>query len=163
MCKRFGAIALAVASLPLVVLSAAGPASAQEGPPPGRPCGNNYTNGQEFAMRTSPTPARGNGRRGETAVRVSRGAEVVLGSRLFLAATDNRAAKVCPGERVGFYARDAGRTEYVLLNSPDPVTDFGGLVQLSKIARVDFRFFSNYNINAVTVGVRTGQTLVQTR
>ena len=162
MFKRLAALTVASVSFPLLAVSTAGPAVAQQGPPDGRPCGNNYTNGQPFQMRTSPTPARGAGRKGETAVRVRRGAEVVLGSRLLLAQS-NGPSKPCPNQRVGFFTRDAGRSQYVLVPNRNRVTNSAGLVRASKIANRDFRFFASYNINATTIGVRSGTTLVQIR
>ena len=164
--KRFGALALAIASLPLVVLSA-GTAVAQEGTPPaGRPCANGpgYTSieGNPFLLSTSPKPSQGVGRRGETAVRVSRGAEVALAARLKRGPVTGP-QKECPNERVGFYVRNAGSSQYVLIRGTDVVTDGRGLVAASKIASRDFRFFANYNTNATTIGARSSTTLVQTR
>lgn len=163
--KRIGALALAISSLPLVVMSA-GSASAQQGPPAGRPCaaspGYQPTAGDAFVLATSPKPSRGAGRQGDTAVRVARGAEVALSARLKRGAA-NGPQKECPGERVGFYTRDRGQSQYVLIRGTNVVTDSRGLVFASKIARDDFRFFGNYNTAPTTIGARSGTTLVQTR
>lgn len=155
---------LALASLPVLLLAGATAASAQSAPG-GRPCSDkngNYTNGVEnnqapYELRRSPTGVKGAGRNGETAVRVRRGAELELGARLL------RNQKPCPGERVGFYTRQAGRSQYVLIRQTNPTTAADGLINASTIVNRDLRFFANYNTGPTTLGARTPTTLVQTR
>lgn len=163
--KRFGALALAISSLPLVIMSA-GAASAQEGTPPaGRPCANGpgyaAAAGNPFFLTTSPVPTARAGRRGETAVRVNRGAEVALAARLKRGPRTGP-LKECPNERVGTFVRDRGQSNYVLLKS-NTLTNSRGLVFARKRAFQDFRFYANYNVSANVIGARSGATLVQTR
>lgn len=139
--KRITSLALAAASIPAALALTAAPASAQES---GAACGS-YPPGQPFTLRVSPATAA-----------VSRNAVVVLGARLL------RGGEACPGQRVGFYLRGRGRSQYVLTQNTNPVTNGQGLRQIRVRVADDFRFFANYS-NANTLYARSSTGLVQVR
>lgn len=170
MTKRFGALALA-AALPLTVLAGTS-ASAVSAPPGDRPCRGEYSNGKAFrataggAQRTNRgdfalSNKAGNGRRGETAMRIPRGAQIVMTGRLSQDTGLNN-QKPCPGERMSLNVRKAGQTSYVVANR-NVITNGVGLVSHVMTVDRDLRFFSNFNLDANTPGARSGNVLVQTR
>lgn len=181
MSKRLGALALA-AAMPLTVLAAA---AASAAPPNDRPCRGEYSNGKPFRLavagqeRVLPNDPQGrlardyalsnkpgNGRRGETAMRVTKGAQIVLSARLSqvtsVSAQGIENQKPCPGERVSLHVRKRGQTRYAQVNNDVVTRDLGRVVHVMTADR-DFRFFANFNLDAVTPGARSETVLVQTK
>lgn len=98
---------------------------------------------QGFALRISPEYAR-----------VKSGAVLQLATRL----VRSNGAHV-PGQRVGFYTRPRGGSQFVL--SRRTVTDGAGLSFATFTVRDDFRYFTNYNTATGAVGARSIPGLVQ--
>ncbi len=93
--KRFGAVALVAASLPLLALST--PASAQTaGNSGGPPCGNSYNNGQPFRFAIGKE-----GPRTASSI-VRRGAEIDFTVTVVRNNTNTRRAEKCANRRVSF-------------------------------------------------------------
>lgn len=167
--KRSSVLAVAALTLPMAAVLVAGPASAQEvqreagerrsAPPADRPCGSNYTNGQRYELSNNPRPVPGAGRQGQTAVRVARGAEVRMSSRL-QSVPANGPSRPCPGQRVTILAGSAN-SAFRAVNS-NRTTDATGTVYGSRRANSDFRFFSRYT-SGRTIAAQTPTTLVQVR
>ncbi|MCU1693572.1 MAG: hypothetical protein JWM64_2663 [Frankiales bacterium] len=149
--KRFGAIALAAASLPVFALGT--PAFAQATPnPPANPCGNNYTNGRPFGLRTSPG-ATASGRGVEPSAKVARGSVIELTARLVR--QDARGPEAhCGGRNVRFVTRSGGRSTDA--RAGGGVTDTDGLVSSSKTVTAPFRFKAIFDAGKLA----TGETLV---
>lgn len=146
--KRLTAVALAVASLPLTVVTTvatAGPATAA----PGSNCGA-YPPGQAYGIRRNPNYAL-----------VNRGAVVSLSARVF------RGGENCSERRVGFYQRNRGASQFALPEANKTTTLNGGTATGLAIVKVrandDFRWFANYNSSASVIGARSSGALVQVR
>lgn len=135
--KRFLAAAAAAATtLPLLLVAGATPAAAAN-------CRSAYAPGN-YALRISPA----------TLV-VNRGAIVRLTSRLIKPGLE------CGNERIGFYTRPRGGTVFRL--AVGQTSNSRGLVDASFTVRDDFRWYTNFNINANTPGARSSSGLVQVR
>lgn len=155
---RVTASLLAAASVSAALVAAAPPAAAQESTnPTGRPSCSAYpARDGAYGMRVSPafTPSR--------PFKVNRGARVTLAARVF------RNGQPCPDRPIGFYARGP----FFIRNGQKVVPPYHltgkdvsnglGLAYTTVTAINDFRFFANYNVNAVTVGARAF-SLVQIR
>lgn len=140
--KRLTAFLTALASVPLLAVAAVGTAT----PAAAADCPNQYPPGNAYGLRISPSYAR-----------ISPDSIVTLSTRLV------RGPQECgPGLRVGFYVRQANRTSFYLARRTE--TDSRGLVVRRFFpGKTDFRWYTQYNSSAVTVGARSGAGLVQVR
>lgn len=140
--KRFTAILTATASLPMAaVLSAAtaAPAAAAD-------CPNQYPPGNAYGLRISPSSAV-----------IEEDSVVTLSTRLL------RGPQECgPGLRLGYWVRLQNRPSFYLARVAS--TDPRGLVSRTFApGKNDFRWYTDFNINAVTRGARSPWGLVQVR
>jgi hypothetical protein len=140
--KRITALLTALASVPLVAVTAIGTAT----PAAAADCPNQYPPGNAYGLRISPRYAL-----------INEDAIVTLSTRLV------RGPQECgPGLRVGFWVRLQGEGRFYLARRT--TTDNRGLVVRQFFpGDTDFRWFTDYNINAVTRGARSPWGLVQVR
>lgn len=137
MIKRLVAAAAAAATaVPLLVVAGAAPAAAAD-------CRNQYVQGS-YVLRISPAYAK-----------IRPGTAVRLTSRLV------RTNAECSFERIGYYTR--GRGQNVFRLSVPEVANARGLVDATFQPADDFRWYTNFNLNAVTPGARSSVGLVQVR
>ncbi len=142
--KRFTAIAVTVASLPLAALAAATPATAVA------PCDGVYPPGQAYGLHLSPTY-----------LRVHKNSTVTLGTRLI------RGNYQCDNDNVGWWARGRTDNPHVFHLSRKGVTGEvglagGGLDYQNYVAQDDFRYFTNFVKPANTLQAVSPAGLVQT-
>jgi hypothetical protein len=134
--KRITALTLAALSVPVMALSTAAPAAAAD-------CAAAYNaSGRAYGLRISPSYAK-----------VPKGSVVTLSTRLF------RGTVLCNGEKVGFYTHNKGVTKFDLTRTDTTDSQGLGIVYYKPIG--DFRYFVNFNINAVTPGARSAGGLIQ--
>lgn len=140
--KRITALLTAVASMPLVAATVVGTAA----PAQAADCPRQYPPGNAYGLRISPAFAR-----------VNPDSIVTLSTRLV------RGSQECgPGLRVGYFVRQQNRASFYLARSAS--TNSRGLVERQFFpGKTDFRWYTNFNINAVTPGARSGVGLVQVR
>jgi len=140
--KRFTAILTAAASIPMAAVlstATAAPAAAAD-------CPNQYPPGNAYGLRISPRYAL-----------INEDSIVTLSTRLV------RGPQECgPGLRVGFWVRRQGEGAFYLARRT--TTDNRGLVVRQFFpGDTDFRWYTDFNINAVTRGARSPWGLVQVR
>lgn len=140
--KRFTAILTAAASIPMAAVlstAVASPAAAAD-------CPNQYPPGNAYGLRISP----------RTAV-IGEDSIVTLSTRLV------RGPQECgPGLKVGFWVRLQNTSRFYLARSTQ--TDSRGLVVRQFFpGDTDFRWYTDFNINAVTRGAASPWGLVQVR
>ena len=138
--KRFTAILTAAASIPAAaVLStvAASPASAGD-------CFNQYPPGNAYGLRISPAFAT-----------IEEDSVVSLSTRLV------RGNQECgPGFRIGYWVRLQNRPSFYLARRTE--SNSRGLVTRPFFpGSTDFRWYTSFDINAVTPGARSRWGLVQ--
>ena len=141
MIKRLVAAAAAAATaVPLLVVAGATPAAAAD-------CRNEYAQGN-YVLRISPAYAL-----------VRPGSTVRLTSRLV------RTNAECSFERIGYFTR--GRNQASFRLAVPQQANARGLVDATFTTGAgvtsDFRWYTNFNLNAVTPGARSSVGLVQVR
>jgi hypothetical protein len=139
--KRFTAISVALATLPLAVLTATtSPAIAEPGPN----CGA-YPAGLAYQIRVSRTPGG----------KVGRNSPVTLFARVL------RNGEICSQRNVRFYTHGPSPAEFKVENgrrlpiyhlSGSDTTDSTGLARLTVTSINDFRFFASYNMTSAENG-----------
>ena len=140
--KRITALLTAVASIPVaaaVSVATATPAAAAD-------CPNQYPPGNAYGLRISPRYAA-----------IQEDSVVTLSTRLV------RGPQECgPGLKVGFWVRLQNRSKFYLARATE--TDSRGLVVRDFFpGDTDFRWYTDFNINAVTRGAVSPWGLVQVR
>jgi hypothetical protein len=145
--KRFTAITVALATLPMAAVMSTNSAAIAA---PGAHCGE-YPPGLAYAMRISRTPGQ---------------PEVPPGTQISLYARLLRNGEVCSGRTVFFYAhgpREFSSTGRPLYHrSATAVTSGQGLAHAVVTARNDFRWFACYNCNPSAAGATSGPSGART-
>lgn len=137
---RLTAILTAAASIPMAAVlstATASPAAAAD-------CPNQYPPGNAYGLRISPRYAA-----------IQEDSVVTLSTRLV------RGPQECgPGLKVGFWVRLQNRPSFYLARATE--TDSRGLVVRNFFpGSTDFRWYTDFNINAVTKGAVSPWGLVQ--
>lgn len=137
---RVTALLTALASIPVATVVAVGTAT----PAAAADCPNQYPPGNAYGLRISPRFAS-----------IQEDSVVTLSTRLV------RGPQECgPGLRVGFWVRLQNRPSFYLARATQ--TDGRGLVVRNFFpGSTDFRWYTDFNVNAVTKGAVSPWGLVQ--